>query len=79
MKARALCRLFSNSAQKAKENSLPKTQAPSETWRVDRIDTNGVTYRMFGGLTKKKAEKIAQEYEDKGHHQGYWATKENPK
>ncbi len=44
-------------------------------WRVMRQDTHGVEYDMPShvNLSKEFAEVEAQKYNDKGHHQFYWA------
>jgi len=50
------------------------------TYEIYRIDTHGVEYIMWKGISsKERAEIIADYYENKGHHQGYFVrqSKEN--
>ncbi|MDF1678804.1 MAG: hypothetical protein P1U32_08945 [Legionellaceae bacterium] len=77
MKASALYRLFSTTVKTANPSSEMKKAL--QKWSVMRIDTNGNTFKMRDGLTEEQAKKIADEYEARGHHQGYWATTEAPK
>jgi hypothetical protein len=49
------------------------SQSTLSTFRVNRIDTNGVRYEMRRNLSKEQAEKVVEEFENKteGHHVGY--------
>ena len=55
------------------------TASLTETWYVIRQDTHGNLHTFASGLSRKDAVSLAQTYEDKGHHQGYWASKTLPK
>ncbi|MCD8520477.1 MAG: hypothetical protein LRY76_06655 [Alphaproteobacteria bacterium] len=51
----------------------------TDQWCVIRQDTHGNRYLFApkpgeAALSKEDAERIAQKFNDKGHHQGYWAS-----
>ena len=78
MRKTALLRLLNTTAKTAKVNSPAETGKILRNWSVMRIDTHGNTFKMKTGMTQEEAEKIADEYEAKGHHQGYWAIPDYP-
>jgi hypothetical protein len=55
--------------------------AAKAEWSVYRQDIHGVQYEMRRDLPREDAIRIAQEFNDKGHHQTYWSglPKDHPK
>ncbi|MDQ0310393.1 MULTISPECIES: hypothetical protein [Kitasatospora] len=47
-----------------------------ETYRVMRQDDNGNRYLVAGGLDRAEAERLAAEFEARGHKQLYWVESE---
>ncbi|MFF3594978.1 SPOR domain-containing protein [Kitasatospora indigofera] len=47
-----------------------------ETYRVMRQDDNGNRYLVAGGLDQAEAERLAAEFEARGHKQLYWVESE---
>jgi hypothetical protein len=48
------------------------SQTPKLNATVKRVDNYGHIYTVKTGLSAEEAEKLADEYENKHHHQGYW-------
>lgn len=46
------------------------------TFRLVRMDDNGVIYVMFRDLEQRHAERLMLEYSGKGHKQTYWVERE---
>jgi UDP-N-acetyl-2-amino-2-deoxyglucuronate dehydrogenase len=57
-----------------KQSALPA--APSFLWTVWRTDDNGNTFVVQNKLTQAKAERLAADFEARGHKQLYWAEQE---
>ncbi len=52
---------------------------PSEhDWWVKRLDDNGNEFVMQGGLTRTQAERLAADYQARGHKQSYWPERMAP-
>jgi hypothetical protein len=49
---------------------------PEGTWTVHRQDDNGNRFVVQTGLTRAEAERLAAEFEAKGHKQVYWVEPE---
>jgi hypothetical protein len=47
-----------------------------ETWVVWRIDDNANTFVVQDGLTREAAERLAAEFESRGHKQMYWVERD---
>lgn len=47
------------------------SETPKLNAKIIRIDTHGQTYLFKSGLSAEEAEKIAEEYNNKHHKQGY--------
>lgn len=45
-------------------------------WAVYRLDYNANEFVVEKGLSKAKADRLAEEYIAKGHHQHYWVDKQ---
>lgn len=45
-------------------------------WAVYRLDYNANEFVVKKGLSKTEADRLAEEYIAKGHHQHYWADKQ---
>jgi hypothetical protein len=45
---------------------------PPGTWSVWRIDDNGNTFLVREWLSRDEAERLAAEFEARGHKQMYW-------
>ena len=60
------------------ERSCPSDSAarPARTWAVHRQDDNGNRFVVRGGLSRAEAERLAAEFEARGHKQVYWAEPE---
>jgi hypothetical protein len=61
------------------ERPCPSDSAagPARTWAVHRQDDNGNRFVVRGGLSRAEAERLAAEFEARGHKQVYWAEPEN--
>ncbi|MBT8768385.1 hypothetical protein [Metapseudomonas boanensis] len=44
-------------------------------WCVKRLDDNGNEFILRDSLTRAEAERLAAEYQDRGHKQSYWASR----
>jgi len=49
---------------------------PQSCWTVWRTDDNGNTFMVQEKLTQAEAERLAAEFEARGHKQLYWAERE---
>jgi hypothetical protein len=49
---------------------------PAGSWAVWRIDDNGNTFVVRGGLVRAAAERVASEFTARGHKQTYWVERE---
>ncbi|MEK2493506.1 SPOR domain-containing protein [Kitasatospora purpeofusca] len=47
-----------------------------DTFRVMRQDDNGQRFRVVGGIERVAAERLAAEFEARGHKQLYWVEAE---
>lgn len=47
-----------------------------ETWTVWRQDDNGNHFAVKRGLSKHEAERLAAEFEARGHKQHYWIERD---
>lgn len=47
-----------------------------ETFRLMRQDDNGNRYVVARGLSREDADRLAAEYEARGHKQLYWVERE---
>ncbi|MFB7475300.1 SPOR domain-containing protein [Kitasatospora sp. NPDC056184] len=47
-----------------------------DTYRVMRQDDNGNRFRVVGGIGREAAERLAAEFEARGHKQLYWVEAE---
>jgi hypothetical protein len=56
----------------------PADQDHPLTWAVWRIDDNGNTFLVRGGLGHEEANRLAAEFEARGHKQMYWVEREKP-
>ena len=45
------------------------------TWCVKRLDDNGNEFVLRAGLSRAQAERLAAEYQARGHKQSYWACR----
>ncbi|WP_280324406.1 hypothetical protein [Pseudomonas sp. BN102] len=50
-------------------------QAPERNWCVKRLDDNGNEFVLRAGLTREEAERLAAEYQERGHKQSYWVSR----
>jgi hypothetical protein len=50
-------------------------QAPERNWCVKRLDDNGNAFVLRAGLTREEAERLAAEYQARGHKQSYWVER----
>lgn len=50
----------------------PGPDTSNGSWAVWRIDDNGNTFLVRGGLTRAEAEQVAAEFAARGHKQMYW-------
>ncbi|WP_195911093.1 hypothetical protein [Streptomyces kaniharaensis] len=48
-----------------------------DTFRVMRQDDNGNRFVVAGGLSRPEAERLAAEFEARGHKQLYWVEAED--
>ncbi|MFE7188511.1 SPOR domain-containing protein [Kitasatospora sp. NPDC057541] len=48
-----------------------------DTYRVMRQDDNGNRFRVVGGIDQEAAERLAAEFEARGHKQLYWVEAES--
>jgi hypothetical protein len=57
---------------------LPSRPSPDSAglWAVYRRDDNGNTFFVRGRLTREEAERLATEFEARGHKQTYWVERE---
>jgi hypothetical protein len=49
--------------------------APERNWCVKRLDDNGNEFVLRTGLTREEAERLAAEYQARGHKQSYWVER----
>jgi len=42
-------------------------------WCVKRLDDNGNQFVLRAGLSREEAERLARDYQARGHKQTYWA------
>ena len=49
---------------------------PETTWSVWRLDDNGNRFLVQSGLPRSEAERIAAEFERRGHKQTYWVERD---
>ncbi len=47
-----------------------------DTFRVMRQDDNGNRFQVVGGIEREAAERLAAEFEARGHKQLYWVEAE---
>jgi hypothetical protein len=47
-----------------------------QTWMVFRQDDNGICFVLQSGLSQEAAERMAAEFQARGHKQLYWAEPE---
>jgi hypothetical protein len=52
---------------------LGPSAGPVGAWAVRRLDDNGNTFVVREGLARAEAERLAAEFEARGHKQTYWA------
>ena len=59
-------------------SDAPPTADDSDcgTWAVYRIDDNANVFLVRGGLTRAEAERLAAEFQARGHKQTYWTERE---
>ncbi|WP_280290012.1 hypothetical protein [Pseudomonas sp. BN417] len=50
-------------------------QASERSWCVKRLDDNGNEFVLRAGLTREEAERLAAEYQARGHKQSYWVSR----
>lgn len=50
---------------------------PTGTWRVVRQDDNGNRFVVQDHLSRSAAERLAAEFESRGHKQTYWVEPES--
>ena len=50
-------------------------QAPERNWCVKRLDDNGNEFVLRAGLSRAEAERLAAEYQARGHKQSYWVER----
>lgn len=55
-----------------------ENEAEKGDWRLVRQDTHGNEYFVRGGLSEAFAQKLAGDYNAKGHKQFFWAEKDAP-
>ena len=46
--------------------------SPDQSWSVWRQDDHGRRFEMQRGMTQSEAEKMARQYEERGHKQTYF-------
>jgi hypothetical protein len=54
----------------------PGSVPSAGSWAVWRIDDNGNTFVVRGGLGREEAERVAAEFSARGHKQMYWVERE---
>ncbi|MNE98070.1 hypothetical protein D3C80_1965360 [compost metagenome] len=54
------------------------TEDDGRTWCVKRLDDNGNEFVVQAGLTREQAERLAAEYQARGHKQSYWTERMAP-
>jgi hypothetical protein len=54
----------------------PTPDSPDDSWAVYRIDDNANVFRVRGGLTRAEADRLAAEFEARGHKQMYWVERD---
>ena len=59
-----------------RHESEPGDPHPTETWAVWRIDDNGNTFVVRGGLPRAEADQWVAEFTARGHKQMYWVERE---
>ncbi|HTO17794.1 MAG TPA: hypothetical protein VL129_01410 [Pseudomonas sp.] len=47
-------------------------------WCVRRLDDNGNEFLVRDGLSRAQAERLARDYQARGHKQTYWAAPTQP-
>lgn len=47
--------------------------ASTPDWCVKRLDDNGNEFVLRTGLSREEAERLARDYQARGHKQTYWA------
>ncbi|MCY1280502.1 hypothetical protein D9M68_351780 [compost metagenome] len=50
-------------------------QASERNWCVKRLDDNGNEFVLRAELTREEAERLAAEYQARGHKQSYWVSR----
>ncbi|MWV12678.1 hypothetical protein F3I62_11295 [Pseudomonas sp. R-28-1W-6] len=48
----------------------------AEDWCVKRLDDNGNEFVLRAGLSREEAERLARDYQARGHKQTYWACRQ---
>ncbi|HYF07504.1 MAG TPA: hypothetical protein VD970_07775 [Acetobacteraceae bacterium] len=56
----------------------PDAQTPQSDWTLFRIDDNGNKFPIQSGLTHEAAQRLAAQFEARGHKQHYWAERTHP-
>ncbi|MEM7430931.1 MAG: hypothetical protein AAF351_03210 [Pseudomonadota bacterium] len=54
----------------------PTELRPQRNWSVWRLDDNDNEFVVQANLSEQRARALAQELEDRGHKQTYWAKQE---
>jgi hypothetical protein len=54
------------------QSPAAEPSGPSGSWAVYRIVDNANVYPVRGGLTRGEAERLAAEFQARGHKQTYW-------
>jgi hypothetical protein len=57
---------------------MSETSTESGTWSVWRIDDTGNTFLVKSGLPRGEADRLAAEFERRGHKQMYWVESDVP-
>ncbi|WP_271412251.1 hypothetical protein [Pseudomonas sp. Q1-7] len=53
-------------------------ESTERDWCVKRLDDNGNEFVLRAGLTREEAERLAADYQARGHKQSYWAEPMRP-
>ncbi|HYH68990.1 MAG TPA: hypothetical protein VD866_30125 [Urbifossiella sp.] len=68
--------LTARDAEPIEREVLGNSPSGAESWAVWRIDDNGNTFLVRGGLARDEADRVAAEFTARGHKQMYWVERE---
>jgi hypothetical protein len=62
--------------RKARCEPRQESNAMDTSWCVKRLDDNGNEIVLQANLSREQAERLARDYQSRGHKQSYWACRQ---